>query len=79
MIEFDEFHQDRDRLLQAWEFLEDFNCPEEWIQHRAELSNEEQIQFDDMELKGNAKPENDRRKGKRRRSIRQLWRFLASK
>ena len=34
IIEFDEFHKDRDRLLRAWPFLDDFNCPEEWIQHR---------------------------------------------
>jgi len=79
MLEFDSFHMDRDRLLDAWPHLSQFNCPEEWIQHRAEIANVAQIEFDDMELSGNAKPKKDRRKGKKRRSIRQLLRLLASK
>jgi hypothetical protein len=56
MIEFDEFHQDRDRLLRAWPFLQDFECPEEWIQHRAGLVNDEAIDFSDLDVEGNAKP-----------------------
>lgn len=75
MIEFDGFHQSRDRLLQAWDFLADFECPEEWIQHRAEMTNYEQIEFDDMEIEGNAKPAARVKKSK----IRRLWAVLWSR
>ena len=66
MIEFDEFHQDRTRLLQAWDFLEAFDGPEEWLQHRAELANQEQIDFENMEIEGNAKPSKTPKKKKKR-------------
>ena len=71
MIEFDRFHQDRDRLLQAWDFLDDFHCPEEWIQHRAKLVNFDSIDFEDMEIEGNAKPE--KKKAPSRGWKRILW------
>jgi len=63
MVEFDGFHQDRDRLLQAWDFLADFKSPEEWLQHRAEITNHVQIDFDDMIIEGNAKPLQRPKKG----------------
>jgi hypothetical protein len=75
MIEFDEFHQDRDRLIKGWDFLEEFNCPEEWIQHRAKMCNLEQIEFDELEIEGNAKPTTREKKSK----IRRLWAVLWSR
>jgi len=75
MVEFDEFHQDRDRLIKGWDFLEEFNCPEEWIQHRAKMCNLEQIEFDDLEIEGNAKPTRRAKTPK----IRRLWAVLWSK
>jgi len=75
MIEFDGFHQDRDRLLQAWDFLADFNSPEEWLQHRAQITNVEQIDFEDMKIEGNAKP----RARKKKSRIRRLWSVLWAK
>jgi hypothetical protein len=75
MIEFDEFHQDRERLHRAWDFLVDFNCPEEWIQHRAEIANHAQIDFQDMEIEGNAKPRARMKKSK----IKRLWAVLWAK
>ena len=56
MIEFDDFHRDRDRLLKGWPFLEDFDGPQEWLTHRAQMANHAQIDFDDLEIEGNAKP-----------------------
>ena len=82
MIEFDGYHQSRTRLLQAWDFLADYDSPFDWIQDRAKAVNDDQIDFDDMELEGNAKPENDRRRKKtpkKRFSIVQLLPFLRSK
>jgi len=75
MVEFDGFHQDRDRLLQAWDFLADFNSPEEWLQHRAEITNHVQIDFEDMVITGNAKPDPNPKKSK----IRRLWTVLWAK
>jgi len=75
MIEFDSFHKDRDRLLRGWPHLADFNCPEEWIQHRAELVNDESIDFTTIEIEGNAKPGPRKKKSK----IRRLWAVLSSK
>jgi len=77
MLEFDEHYQDRDRLLQAWDFLEDFECPEEWIQHRAKICNLEQIDFENMDITGNAKPSKTLPKKKRRfRKLRfRRWRI----
>jgi len=63
MIEFDSFHQDRDRLLSAWPFLSEFDGPEEWIQHRADLTNQDQIDFEDIEIEGNAKPKKRKARG----------------
>lgn len=76
MIEFDSYHQDRDRLLRAWPELTDFECPEEWIQHRAKMAQVGQIDFDDMIVEGNAKPA---KKTKKTNPIRQLIRFLGFK
>lgn len=75
MIEFDGFHQDRDRLLQGWPFLEEFECPQEWILHRAEMCNHAQIDFDDLDIEGNAKPTARAKKSR----IRRLWAVLWAK
>jgi len=64
-----------DRLLRGWPHLADFNCPEEWIQHRAELVNDESIDFTTIEIEGNAKPGPRKKKSK----IRRLWAVLSSK
>tara|TARA_Y100000310_G_scaffold256366_1_gene264140 strand:+ start:239 stop:496 length:258 start_codon:yes stop_codon:yes gene_type:complete len=74
MIEYDSFHMDRDRLLKGWPFLEAFNCPEEWIQHRAEISNDAQIEFEDLDISGNAKPTRSKpKRGKLARLMGRLW------
>ena len=74
MIEFDSFHMDRDRLLSGWPFLEAFNCPEEWIQHRAKIANDAQIEFEDLDITGNAKPSRSTPKqGRLARLMGRLW------
>jgi hypothetical protein len=75
MIEYDDFHLDRDRLLYAFPFLQDFECPQEWIAHRAQMSNHAQIEFDDLDIEGNAKPTTREKKSK----IRRLWAVLWSR
>jgi len=49
---------DPDRLLDYWPFLEAFPSggPEEWIAHRAQITNPPLIEFDDIKISGNAKP-----------------------
>lgn len=86
MVEYHDFHKDTDRLILTWPFLQAFSGmgaePQYWISHRAELVNEPQIPLDEIEIKGNSKPENDRRKKKtpkKRFSIVQLLPFLRSK
>ena len=61
MVEYHEYHNDTDRLIQTWPFLEAFTGmgaePQYWIAHRAELLNRDSIDFDNMVIEGNAKPE----------------------
>jgi len=78
MIEFDSFHTDRDRLLKAWPFLEPFNAPEEWIQHRAELVNDPGIDFENMDIEGNAKPKSVSKRQHKSR-MKRLMAFLRAK
>jgi len=75
MIEFDDYHQDEDRLHRAWDFLADFESPQNWIAERAKISNHAQIDFDDLEIEGNAKPAPREKKSK----IRRLWAVLWAK
>lgn len=45
-------------------YLEDFECPEEWVVHRSKLSNPPLFPISDIELEGNAKPK-ERKKPRR--------------
>jgi len=64
----------------TWPFLSEFDFnPRYWIQHRAEMVNMPMIEFDGIELEGNAKPENDKRRRKKRSLMAKLLPFLAPK
>jgi len=75
MIEYDDFHQDRDRLITGWHYLAEFKSPQEWLSHRAEVANHAQIDFEDIQIEGNAKPTARVKKSK----IRRLWAVLWSR
>lgn len=50
-------------------YLEDFECPEEWVVHRSKLSNPPLFPISDIDITGNAKPKDQRGKKKLRRSF----------
>jgi len=68
-----------DRIVGVWPYLEAFEDEgkaEGWIQHRARLTNGAQVEFENMDVEGNAKPKT-RRQHKTR--IRRIMAFLSSK
>ena len=56
-----------------------FESPQSWVLHRADLLNRGAISFDNMDITGNAKPENDKRRRKKRSLMAKLLPFLAPK
>lgn len=83
MVEFHEYHKDRDRLILAFPQIQLFDIdhpiddwPKLWIANRAELQNHETIDFDEMVISGNAKPTKKKAKS---RGWKRIFPFLQSR
>jgi len=71
-----------EKVVEVFPYLaafEDEGKLEGWIQHRAALVNGIQIEFDDLDIDGNAKPKRDGRRKKKLTGGARLMAFLGSK
>jgi hypothetical protein len=70
------------KVVEVFPHLEEFEHEgkaEGWIQHRASLVNGLQVEFDDLDIDGNAKPKKDGRRKQKKGRLGRILAILASK